>query len=135
MKIEAKMFMYLTGFFFVIGVIYLLLNGDDEPVGSVAILLTGGLTLIVGTFLSFSGRRLQTVRPEDDEEAEVSDGAGDLGFFSPGSYWPVTMAFTAAVFAIATAFLLVWLMVIAAAFLIMSICGLLFEYQRAHVQH
>jgi len=135
MKIEAKMFMYLTAFFFVIGIIYLVLIGDQEPVGAVAILLTGGLTLIVGTFLAFSGRRLQTIRPEDDEEAEVSDGAGDLGFFSPGSYWPVTMAFTAAVFAIATAFLLVWLMVIAAAFLIMAICGLLFEYQRAHVQH
>lgn len=135
MKIEAKMFLYLTAFFILIGVIYLILVGDVEPVGAVAILLTGGLTLIVGTFLAFAGRRLETVRPEDDEDAEVSDGAGDLGFFSPGSYWPVTMAFAAAVVAIATAFLLVWLMIIAAAFLVMAICGLLFEYQRAHVAH
>ena len=135
MKIEAKMFLWLTGFFIVVGAIYIVLVGDVEPVGAVAIPLTGGLTLIVGTFLAFSGRRLETVRPEDDEDAEVSDGAGDLGFFAPASYWPVTMALCAAVVAVAMAYGLWWLVVVAIGFLVMAVCGLLFEFQRAHVQH
>ena len=101
----------------------------------VAIGLTGGLALIVGSFLWFSARRLEQARPEDNRDAEVSDGAGDLGFFSPGSYWPICIAGSAAVFAIATAFLLVWLMVITAVFLVMAICGLLFEYHRAPADH
>ena len=45
------------------------------------------------------------------------------------------LAGTAAVFAIATAFLLVWMMVIAAGFLLMAICGLLFEYHRVPADH
>lgn len=135
MKVEAKMFLWLALFFFAVGALYIVLAGDVEAVGAVAIPLTGGLSLIVGTFLAFSGRRLETIRPEDDDEAEVSDGAGDLGFFSPGSYWPVSMAFAAAVMGVALAFGLWWLVVIAAAFLVMTICGLLFEYQRAHAAH
>ncbi len=135
MKIESKLFLFLSVFFFVVAVIYGFWAGPQEPVGTVGFALTGGLCLIVGSFLWFSARRLQSVRPEDDVHAEVSDGAGELGFFSPGSYWPICIAGSAAVLAIATAFLMIWLMVVGATFLIMSICGLLFEYQRAHVEH
>jgi hypothetical protein len=75
-------------------------------------------------------RRLEQARPEDNDDAEVSDGAGDVGFFSPGSYWPFALAFSAAFVAYATAFLLVWLMIIGIGFLLFSICGLIFEYHR-----
>ena len=30
---------------------------------------------------------------DDDLDAEVSDGAGELGFFSPHSWWPLPLAF------------------------------------------
>lgn len=135
MVIEGWMFLGLTGFFVVAAVIYGIFAGAVEPVGVIALGLSGGLNLIVGTFLRFSGRRLEGPRPEDNDSAEVSDGAGDLGFFSPGSYWPFTLALTAAVFAFATAFLLVWLMIIATGFLLMAICGLLFEYHRRPAAH
>ena len=113
MKVEYQLFLYLTVFFFVAAVIYGIFAGADEPAGVVAIALTGGLSLIVGSFLWFSARRLEQTRPEDNVDAEVSDGAGELGFFSPGSYWPICIAGSAAVFAIATAFMLIWLMVVA----------------------
>ena len=135
MKVEYRLFLWLAVFFFVAALIYGIFAGADEPVGVVGIALTGGLSLIVGSFLWFSGRRLQQERPEDNLDAEVSDGAGELGFFSPGSYWPICIAGSAAVFAVGTAFLQVWLMIITAAFLIMSICGLLFEYHRAPADH
>lgn len=135
MKVEYKLFLYLAVFFFGAAIIYAIFAGADEPVGVVGIALTGGLSFIVGSFLWFSARRLQQERPEDNVEAEVSDGAGELGFFSPGSYWPICIAGSAAVFAVSTAFLQSWLMIIAAVFLIMSICGLLFEYHRVPSDH
>ena len=135
MKVEYRLFLFLALFFFGAAILYGVFAGRDEPAGVVAIALTGGLALIVGSFLWFSARRLEQVRPEDNLDAEVSDGAGDLGFFSPGSYWPICIAGSAAVTAIATAFMLIWLMIFAGIFLVMSICGLLFEYHRAPADH
>ena len=41
-------------------------------------------------------RRIEP-RPEDRPEAEIADGAGEMGFFSPGSYWPIGIALSAAI--------------------------------------
>ena len=90
MKVEARIFELLTIFFFVVGTLYVILS--QEPAGSAALYLTGGLSLIVGTYFRFVARRLEAPRPEDNPAGEVSDGAGDVGFFSPGSYWPIILA-------------------------------------------
>jgi len=79
MRVEAWIFLALTGFFFIATCIYAFFAGQDEPVGVVALALTTGLSLIIGTFLLFSARRLEAARPEDNENADVADGAGDLG--------------------------------------------------------
>ena len=129
MRVETWIFLGLTGFFLIAAVLYLLL-APTEPVGIVALFLTTGLTLIIGTFLLFVSRRLEEPRPEDNDEAEVSDGAGDIGFFSPGSYYPFFLAACVALIAVATAFLLVWLMVIGIGFLLFVVCGFIFEYHR-----
>jgi hypothetical protein len=99
-----------------------------EPVGLIGLILTGGLALIVGTFFEFVARRLERPRPEDNDEAEVSDGAGEVGFFSPGSYWPIALALSAAVVGVALAFWLVWLLVAGAIFVLFMVGGLVFEY-------
>lgn len=135
MRVEYRVFFGLVAFFGVTAVIYGLLTGDNEPAGVVALALTGALFLILGSFLWFSARRLEQVRPEDNDDAEVADGAGEIGFFSPGSYWPITIAGCAATFAVATAFMLIWLMVMAAVFLVMAVCGLVFEYNRTPADH
>lgn len=84
MHIEARLFEFLTGFFVLSAVVYGVLTamfqyGGVEWAGTTALILTAGLTLITGTFFRFVARRLDT-RPEDYEDAEVSDGAGELGF-------------------------------------------------------
>ena len=135
LQVEAWIFIALTGFFFLATIIYAIFAGDVEPVGVVALALTTGLSLIIGTFLLFSSRRLEAARPEDNDHADVADGAGDLGFFSPGSYWPFGMALAAAFTAVATAFLLVWLMIITIGFLLITVCGLMFEYHRRPTAH
>lgn len=126
--VEGGMFLGIAVFFFIAAIVYAIF-ASDEWVGIVALTLSGGLCLIIGTFIWFTGRRLEGPRPED-RDAEIAEGAGELGFFSPGSYWPLTIAATAALFAAATAFLLVWLMIIGGGLLIMAVCGLMFEYHR-----
>jgi Cytochrome c oxidase subunit IV len=126
MKIEARIFEIITAFFFLSVVIYGLWS-HGEPVGSAALTLSGGLTLIVGTYFRFVARRVR-MRPEDNYEAEVSDGAGEMGFFSPGSYWPFGMALAASVLGIALAFDQWWLVAVGVALVIGTVAGLVFEY-------
>jgi hypothetical protein len=134
LSVETWMFLGLTGFFAIAAIIYAIL-APTEPVGIVGLSLTTGLTLIIGTFLLFVSRRLEEPRPEDNDDAEVSDGAGDIGFFSPGSYFPFFLAACVAVVAVATAYLLIWLMVIGVGFLLFVVCGFIFEYHRRPAHH
>jgi len=131
MKIEARIFDLITVFSFLMAVVYGVWSNivDDfvEPVGVVALSLTGGLALIVGTYFRFVARRIEQ-RPEDNTEAEIADGAGELGFFSPGSYWPIGLALSAAVAGVALAFWHIWLLVIGICMLLIAIGGLVFEY-------
>jgi hypothetical protein len=129
MRVEARIFEIITAFFFLSAVVYGLWSGG-EPVGTVALTLTGGLTLIVGTYFRFVSRRVR-MRPEDNAEAEISDGAGELGFFSPGSYWPVGMAAAATVVGFALAFAEWWLVALGILALLTTIAGLVFEYHIA----
>ena len=102
---------------------------DDgvEPIGLVALILTGARALLVGSYFRFVARRIE-VRPEDNDEAEVSDGSGELGFFSPGSYWPVALAACAGLAGIALAFFQIWLLILAVIALLIAVGGLVFEY-------
>ena len=78
MHVETWIFVALTVFFVIAAVVYAIL-APTEPVGIVALSLTAGLTLIIGTFFWFISRRLDEPRPEDNDDAEVSDGAGTSG--------------------------------------------------------
>ena len=126
MKVEARIFELITAFFCLSVVIYGLWS-RGEPVGTAALTLSGGLSLIIGTYFRFVARRVR-MRPEDDPNAEVSDGAGEMGFFSPGSYWPFGMALSASVAGVALAFGQWWLLVIGIALILGTVSGLVFEY-------
>jgi hypothetical protein len=139
MHIEARLFEFLTAFFALAAVGYgvltgLYANGGIEWAGTTALVLTTGLTLITGTFFRFVARRLDT-RPEDYEDAEIADGAGELGFFSPGSWWPLLIALSASVTAVAVAMWLPWLIAAGAAFVLASVAGLVFEYYLGPEKH
>ncbi|MEV0703091.1 cytochrome c oxidase subunit 4 [Saccharopolyspora sp. NPDC050389] len=132
MKVESKIFNYITIFFFLSAIVYGV--WAKEPVGTVALILVGGLSLIIGSYFSFVARRIED-RPEDNPDAEISDGAGELGFFSPGSYWPVGLAASAAFAGLALAFFHVWMIVIAVGFVLIMVAGLVFEYHTGQSNH
>lgn len=138
MKIEAKIFEILTVFFLLVGIVYALFTGLSrtgvEWAGVTAIALSVGLTLIIGTYFRFVARRLDT-RPEDFDDAEISDGAGDLGFFSPGSFWPIVLAAAASVTAIGFAYFLWWLIAFGVVLVVAAAAGLVFEYHLGPEKH
>ncbi len=138
MKIEAKIFEILTVFFLLVGIVYAVFTGFSrtgvEWAGVTAIVLSFGLTLIIGTYFRFVARRLDT-RPEDFDDAEISDGAGDLGFFSPGSFWPISLAGAAAVTAVGFAFFMPWLMALGIVLVLAAAAGLVFEYHIGAEKH
>ncbi|MGO4205399.1 cytochrome c oxidase subunit 4 [Rhodococcus sp. TAF43] len=138
MKIEAKLFEILTVFFILVAIVYGVFTAMSrtgiEWAGLTAIVLSAGLSLIVGTYFRFVARRLDT-RPEDYEEAEISDGSGDLGFFSPGSFWPILLAGAAAIAAISLAFFQAWMIVVGVVLVIAAAAGLVFEYHLGPEKH
>ncbi|MBY0441060.1 MAG: cytochrome c oxidase subunit 4 [Mycobacteriaceae bacterium] len=139
MHIEARLFEFIAAFFVLSTVLYGVLtaifaDGGIEWAGTTALALTAGMALIVGTFFRFVARRLDT-RPEDYEGAEISDGAGELGFYSPHSWWPLLIALSASVAAVGVALWLPWLIVAGIVFVLGSVCGLVFEYHVGPEKH
>ena len=131
MKIEGWLF--AAGFFFygLAAVIYGLLA--EEPVGTVALAFTAGLAFLVGYYLLFTARRIDE-RPEDSRFAEIADGAGELGFYSPHSWWPLPLAFFGGV-AFPGIVIGWWLFLIGAIGGMLSVVGLVFEYYRGEPAH
>lgn len=125
MKVEARLFDVTTAFFLLAAIVYGV--WAREPVGTVGLILTGGLSLIIGSYFHFVARRVEQ-RPEDNPDAEISDGAGEVGFFSAGSYWPVAIAASAAVAAVSLAFWQLWLLVLGLIMVLLAVGGLIFEY-------
>jgi hypothetical protein len=131
MKIEARVFMMIAAFCWVIAGVYGYwsnkTNGHVEVAGLAALILSGGLAGISGSFFWFVSRRIDP-RPEDRPDAEIAEGAGELGFFSPGSYWPFGIALGATLAGAGLAFMQVWLVLVALLGILVGVGGLLFEY-------
>ena len=127
MKTSWILFGGLSIFYAIMTVIYWQLGG--EPVGVTAIALSGGLALIIGFYLWFTARRLGNVLPEDNLQGEIADSAGEMGFFSPHSWWPLPVALSACTLGLG---LIIgwWLVLIGVGSLLISVLGLVLQYER-----
>jgi ABC-type maltose transport system permease subunit len=120
------------GIFFVfIAPVYWVLTGD--PTGTTALVMTFLLCALLGFYLYVVARQIDA-RPEDLDDAEIADGAGELGFFPPYSWWPLYCAL-----ALGTVVLGVvigwWLFIIGATIGAVTLCGWIFEYYRGVHAH
>lgn len=131
MKSESRIFNGIALFAWVIAVVYGIWTSKTtlgfEWIGTTALVLTGGLCFICGAYFAFVARRIDP-RPEDREDAEIDEGAGELGFFSPGSYWPLGVALSVAISGLGIVFWMPWLMAIGATAILLSVGGFVFEY-------
>src|SRR5688572_2998801 len=128
MKVEARLFIGVTLFLFVSAALYGWWTWAEtdgvEWVGTVALILSGLLTVMCGGYFWFVSRRIDP-RPEDRLDAEIHEGAGEIGFFSPGSYWPFGLALCALITGIGMVFWQWWLIGVGAVAIIFAASGLL----------
>src|SRR5690349_25091510 len=131
MKTEYKIFSGVALFLFGAAAVYgFYTHGQQhqtEWVGTIALILSGLLCSMCGGFFWFVARRID-LRPEDREDGEIAEGAGELGFFSPGSYWPFGIALSAAITGMGLAFVQMWLVLVGGLAILFTAGGLLFEY-------
>ena len=131
MKFEGGLFIGCAIFFGVVNVIYWFLS--KEVTGTTALALSVALAFLTGFYLLFTGRRLPE-RPEDTPDGEIEQGTGELGFFSPHSWWPLYVGLAAAISAFGVA-IGWWLFLIGLLALFLTVIGFVFEYYRGVWAH
>jgi hypothetical protein len=131
MKAEAWIFVICTVFFVGVAPAYWFITSD--PTGTSALVMTALLTALVSFYLGFHATRMEP-RPEDRKEAEIADGAGELGFFPPYSWWPLWCALTLAMIVLGVV-IGWWLVFIGSVFGLLALQGLIFEYYRGEHAH
>jgi hypothetical protein len=131
MKVEGFLFVGCAAFFGATDIVYWQFSKD--PTGTTALFFSVCLAFLIGFYLLFTGRRLPP-RAEDVPDAEISDGSGELGFFSPHSWWPLITGLSAAVAALGVA-VGWWLFLIGMLFVLLSAIGFVFEYYRGQYAH
>jgi hypothetical protein len=131
MKVEGWLF--LGSGIFLTGTDIVYWYTSKEVTGTTALALAIALCLLAGFYLLFTGRRLP-LRPEDNTEGEISDGTGEIGFFSPHSWWPLWVGLSGATVAVGFA-IGWWLVMIGFVALVFASIGLVFEYYRGHFAH
>jgi Cytochrome c oxidase subunit IV len=131
MKFEGSLFVGCAIFFGVVDIIYWYFSKD--PAGTTALALSVALAFLSGFYVLFTGRRLPP-RPEDDQEGDIYQGTGELGFFSPHSWWPLFVGLATATAALGVA-IGWWLFLIGLLAILLAAIGFVFEYYRGHYAH
>ena len=109
-------------------------GGRIEWVGVVALALVGALCTLI-TFYVYRLHRAQGGElPEDRNDALIDDGEAEQGFFSPWSWWPISLGASAALMFTGLA-VGNWICFIAVPLAAISVVGLIFEYQRGYFGH
>lgn len=131
MRVEAFIFILVTVFFAVVTPIYWFMS--EDPTGTTALTLTFGLGAMIAFYFMLVSRRIAP-RPEDRGDGEVEELAGEYGFYSPHSWWPLAAATSTAVVFLGLVF--AWfIFIIGVALAAMAAIGWVFEYYRGHYAH
>jgi hypothetical protein len=127
MKANWKLFTGLAIFYAIMAFVYYWVGG--ETVGITGMILAACLAAMVGFYVWFTQKRIGFDIPSDDLEGEIADDAGELGFYSPHSWWPLPVALSSCVTGLG---LIIgwWLVLIGVGALLISIIGFVTEYEK-----
>ncbi|KOV26132.1 cytochrome C oxidase subunit IV [Streptomyces sp. XY431] len=137
MREQGKIFLGLAVFVLAMAITYgLWTNSSDlgiEAAGTTALFLAFALCAFIGYYLAFTARRVDS-GAGDNPEAEVADDSGELGFFAPHSWQPLSLAVGGAL-----AFLGVifgwWLLYWSIPVILIGLFGWVFEFYRGENQN
>ena len=135
MKTSIGVFWVLAAFFGFATVLYVVWSLLDpfhhsiEWAGSTALGLCSVMFVFLAFYLMLVHRSQGGELVEDTPTANIDDGDPELGFFSPWSWWPISLAGALGFIflGIAVGFWLAW---IGAALLLVTIVGWVYEYYR-----
>ena len=151
MRTNTGLWWLLTAFFGFIAVVYiawnLLSNWDTNATGdaqlgetiALSIEWVGTVGLVFATFMSaliaFYVGRVHKAQggelPEDILTSDIDDGDPEMGEFSPWSWWPIVLAFAAAIGILGLA-VGAWMFPIGLAIFVVAIVGWVYEYYRGY---
>ena len=139
MKVETWIFAICTIFLALVSPAYWLVtdalnDGGGDWTGTTALVMSTLLTAMITGYLGFHAAKMDA-RPEDREDGEIADGAGELGFFPPYSWWPLWCSITFSVVTYSVALGAWWLTIIGGVFGMITIIGWVFEYYRGEHAH
>lgn len=137
MKTNVNLLWVLTAFFIIATAGYVAWSwvyfGYVEIIGTAVIGFLIFLTSFIGFYLQ-SGMKKGELLPEDRLDAEIEEGAGEVGFFAPWSWWPFYVSASAAVVFLALA-VDWWLFFIGIGLSIIGIIGWVYEHSRGRFAH
>jgi hypothetical protein len=107
--------------------------GHAEPIGTAAMALLVILAVFIAYYL-WSGMKRSGTLPEDNLNGNIEDESGEVGFYSPWSWWPMVLGASSAV-AFTSLAVGWWLFFIAVPFAIVGIIGFVYEYSRGAHAH
>ncbi|UCM87428.1 cytochrome c oxidase subunit 4 [Streptomyces marincola] len=131
MRIQGHLFAWIAVFMLAVAVVYGLWS--KEPVGTTALFLSFGLSAMIGFYLIFTARRVDT-GAQDNKEADVADDAGEMGFYSPHSWAPLVLG-AGAVCAFMGPVFGWWFLYFTAPLLAVGLWLWVFEYYRGENQN
>ncbi|MFC8453591.1 cytochrome c oxidase subunit 4 [Kitasatospora sp. NPDC057223] len=131
MKEQGKIFLGFAAFILAMAITYGLWS--KEPAGTTALFLSFGLCAFIGYYLAFTARRVDS-GAGDNPEAEVADDAGDVGFFAPHSWQPLSLAIGGALTFLGVVFGW-WLLFWSIPIILIGLYGWVFEFYRGEDQN
>lgn len=137
MRVNANLFTLLFAFFLVADVVYIVWSLIDsngqriEWVGAVSIALSAVLAFFLQFYLRLTARSSGGTLPEDRLDADIDDGEAEQGSFSPWSWWPFLLGASLAVMFLGIA-VGIWLAIIGAPLVLISVVGWNYEYYRGN---
>jgi len=131
----------LTVFFLFVAVVYTVWNIIAHPnvpwydgiewVGTIALLFSSFMGALIAFFVQRVHKAQGGELPSDILTADIDDGDPELGEFSPWSWWPIVLAFSAAIAMIGLA-VGAWMFPIGVSIFVIAIVGWVYEYYRGY---
>ncbi|MEV2279324.1 cytochrome c oxidase subunit 4 [Nocardiopsis sp. NPDC049922] len=141
MKMQAYLFMGVSTFFGLAALLYMYWSYQDtgaiEWTGSTALVVSIGFGWMIGFWLWQAARRSEHFHglpAEERLDGEISESAGEYGFFSPHSWWPLFVALAVAFMAVGVT-IGWWMVFIGGLAVTLTSIGWVFEYYRKEFQH
>jgi divalent metal cation (Fe/Co/Zn/Cd) transporter len=140
-KTNVNLWWILAAFFLLVTGVYTgwnIIEHSDRPwfhaiewVGTVALLFTVFMSVMIAFYVDRVHRAQGGELPEDVLTADIDDGDPEMGEFSPWSWWPLVLALSASLGILGLA-VGTFLLPIGLAVFVVAIVGWVYEYYRGY---